>query len=322
MIKLFLGNKTYVLLLLPIYLVCYQLLNYYFGFYDLDQSVYFGLWSSSIDLSALWSVIFASLVVLFNAFGLNLIVNRNNFYERNTYLVALTYIVFMSLFNTSYVLSGTLLLHSSMIIMTHQLFELNKREDGRKNVFNAFMFMGIGITLCPSFGFMMPLLILSVLVIRSFSLKEFFSAFVGLSIPFMYYLSFSYLTDSSFNFNVLSQNLQLEIKDFWFVIISLGVFLLLCFFAVIIKSRKTKIQTSKQIRSLIVLVMTFLIFSLYHLISFQQIDHLSLVLIPMSILLILAFLSDSYAIAANVLFYIVFAYSVIKFFLFLPTQDV
>ena len=136
--------------------MCYQLLNYSFGFYDLDEPVHFGLWSTSVELSALWSVVFASLVVLFNAFGLNLLVNRNNFYERNTYLVALTYIVFMSLFKSSYVLCGTLLLHSSMIIMTHQLFEINKREDGRKSVFNAFMFMGIGITLYPSFGFMNP----------------------------------------------------------------------------------------------------------------------------------------------------------------------
>ena len=93
-------------------------------------------------------------------------------------------------------------------------------------------------------------------------------------------------------------------------------------FAVIIKTRKTKIQTSKQIRSLVVLLTTFLAFSIYQILSFQQIEFLSLVFLPLSILLILAFLGDSYANAAHILFYILFGYSVIKFFLFLPTKDV
>ena len=322
MIKLFLGNKTYVLLLIPFFLVCYQMLNYYFEFVELVPNQHFGLWLENIELNAIIAVVLASLVVLLNSFGLNLLVNRNNFYERNTYLVALIYVVFMSLFECSYFLNSTLLLHSTIIFMIHQLFELNKREDGRKNIFNAFLFFAIGVTLCPIYIFLLPMLIVSVSVIRQLSFKEFLMAFSGFSIPFMYYFSITYLNGSVWRPSLWSSHFEIPQKDFWFVTISLIVFLVLSLFSVVFKMRQAKIQTNKQIRSLIILILFFFLLSLYELISFQQIDHFSLLIIPMSVLLIFAFLSDTYGMAANVLFYMVMVYSVIKFFLFLPSQAV
>lgn len=322
MIKLFLGNKTYVLLLIPFFLVCYQMLNYYFEFVELVPNQHFGLWLENIELNAIIAVVLASLVVLLNSFGLNLLVNRNNFYERNTYLVALIYVVFMSLFECSYFLNSTLLLHSTIIFMIHQLFELNKREDGRKNIFNAFLFFAIGVTLCPIYIFLLPMLIVSVTVIRQLSFKEFLMAFSGFSIPFMYYFSITYLNGSLWRPSLWSSHFEIPQKDFWFVTISLIVFLVLSLFSVVFKMRQAKIQTNKQIRSLIILILFFFLLSLYELISFQQIDHFSLLIIPMSVLLIFAFLSDTYGMAANVLFYVVIVYSVIKFFLFLPSQAV
>ena len=322
MIKLFLGNKTYVLLLIPFFLVCYQMLNYYFEFVELVPNQHFGLWLENIELNAIVGIVLASLVVLLNSFGLNLLVNRNNFYERNTYLVALIYVVFMSLFECSYFLNSTLLLHSTIIFMIHQLFELNKREDGRKNIFNAFLFFAIGVTLCPIYIFLLPMLIVSVTVIRQLSFKEFLMAFSGFSIPFMYYFSITYLNGSVWRPSLWSSHFEIPQKDFWFVTISLIVFLVLSLFSVVFKMRQAKIQTNKQIRSLIILILFFFLLSLYELISFQQIDHFSLLIIPMSVLLIFAFLSDTYGMAANVLFYVVIVYSVIKFFLFLPSQAV
>jgi len=322
LIKLFLGNKTYVLLLIPFFLVCYQMLNYYFEFVELVPNQHFGLWLENIELNAIIAVVLASLVVLLNSFGLNLLVNRNNFYERNTYLVALIYVVFMSLFECSYFLNSTLLLHSTIIFMIHQLFELNKREDGRKNIFNAFLFFAIGVTLCPIYIFLLPMLIVSVTVIRQLSFKEFLMAFSGFSIPFMYYFSITYLNGSVWRPSLWSSHFEIPQKDFWFVTISLIVFLVLSLFSVVFKMRQAKIQTNKQIRSLIILILFFFLLSLYGLISFQQIDYFSLLIIPMSVLLIFAFLSDTYGMAANVLFYMVMVYSVIKFFLFLPSQAV
>ena len=149
-----------------------------------------------MELNSIAGVFFASMVVLLNSFGLNLIVNRNNFHERNTYLVALIYVVFMSLFECFYFLNSTILLHSTIIFMIYQLFELNKREDGRKNIFNTFLFFALGVTVCPIYIFLLPMLLFSVTVIRQLSFKESLMAFSGFSIPFIYYFSLSYLDDS------------------------------------------------------------------------------------------------------------------------------
>ena len=322
MIKLFLGNKTLVLLLLPVYLLTYQFLNYFYEFYSVEHTFQLGLWPFTLNIGYFWSAFVASTFVFINSIGLNLVVNRNNFYDRNTYIVALLYVIFMSLFHSSYFLNPILLLHSIFILMLHQLFNFNKQEDIRKNVFNAFLFLSIGITLSPSIGLMIPLFIVAVMVIRPFSWKEIFPAIVGLIIPFIYYFSISYISDSNYDFSQMFGNSKLPNNDFWFIVIVTFIFILLCFLTVIIKTRKTNIQTSKQIRSLVVLLTTFLAFSTYQILSFQQIEFLSLVFLPLSILLILAFLGDSYANAAHILFYILFGYSVIKFFLFLPTKDV
>ncbi len=298
------------------------MLNYYFDFIELLLSQHFGLWLENIELNAVISMFLASMVVLLNSFGLNLLVNRNNFYERNTYLVALIYVVFMSLFQCSYFLNSTLLLHSTIIFMIHQLFELNKREDGRKNIFNAFFFFALGVTLCPIYIFLLPMLLISVTIIRQLSFQESLLAFSGFSIPFIYYTSISYLVDSDWDFHLLQNNFETTQIDSWFATLSIIIFLVLSLFSVAFKMRQAKIQTNKQIRSLIILILFFFLLSFYHLISFQQIDYFSLLIIPMSVLLIFAFLSDTYGMAANVLLYVVLLYSVIKFFLFLPTQAV
>lgn len=283
MIKLFLGNKTVVLLLLPLYILLYQLLNYFFGFYEFDQLPNFGFWTPYFQLHSVLSAFLASVFVLLNAFGLNSLVNKNNFHERNTYLVALVYIVFMSLFQSSYMLSGILICQSGIILMTHHLFMLLKHEDGRKDIFNAFFFLGIGVTLSPVLLLTVPILLISVMLIRPFFLKELFSAFIGLTIPFIYLFSLEYLMNQQLNFDFVSQQLEFENKDFLFVSISLTLFLILASVGAYLKSKNAKIQTNKQIRILIILIVTFIFCSLYQIVSFQQIDHLSLILIPLSI---------------------------------------
>ena len=321
MIKLFLGNKTIVVLLLPLYLILYQLLNYFFGFYPLDDHADFGIWTPFIDLNPALSALMASFVVLFNSYGLNSLVNRNNFHEKNTYLVALIYIVLMSLFQSSYLLNGIVISHAAIILMIHQFFKLNQNEDGRKNSFNGFLLLGIVATLSPIYIITVPFLIVPVIIMRPFSLREIFAGILGLITPFIYYFSMSYLMDVQVSFDITGQQMNFDIKDYWFVFTSIAIFLTLGLISVFIKSRSAKIQTNKQFQILILFSLIFLVCALFHIMSFQQIDHLSFVLIPLSIFLVFAFLSHFYYMAASVLFYLVFVYSVIKFFLFLPIED-
>jgi len=321
-IKLFLGNKTNVLLLLPLYLVMYQCLNYFYPFYQLDVPSNLGFRTEYINLDSTSSIICASLVVLMNSFGLNALVNRNKFLERNTYFIALLYIVMMSLFHSAYYLNGVLISQFLLILMIHQFFKLNRPEDGRKTIFNGFFFAGFASTFTPVLMLSAPLLILPVLIMRPFKLREIVVSVLGYATPFIYILSFAYLLNLPIDFGLGDHQLaQSENKDFLFVAATMFLFLILGTLAVLTKSQKTTINSNKQFRILFILTLIFVISALYYMLSFQQIDHLSLILIPISIFLIFSFLSNTYGIAATVLFYAVFGYSVIKFFLFLPNQN-
>ena len=160
------------------------------------------------------------------------------------------------------------------------------------------------------------------LIAKRISFREILNGFIGYSVPFIYYFTVVYLTGSEHKLNFTHQNWEVQIKDFWFVTMALSVLLIFAFIAMIQKGRTAKIQTNKRLRTLTLLVFIFLFCALFQILSFQQLDILSFVLIPLSILLIFCFLSYSYGLVITILFYVLFAYSVMKFFVFLPIEHV
>ena len=322
MVRIFLGNKTIVLLLLPLYLLTYQILNYVFGFHSIYKSPDFGFWTPYFSVNISLSLVLASGVVFFNAIGINYLVNRNHFHERNTYLVALVYVVLMSLFSASYSLNGVLITHALLIMMLHQLFVSSQKEDVRATVFNAFLCLGMASTFTPLLIFTVPLFWVPFLISKRISLREVLIGFIGYSIPFLYYFTLVYIFGSEHKLNFIAQNWGGQIKDFWFIMMALSVLLIFAFIAMIQKGRTAKIQTNKRLRTLTLLVFIFLFCALFQILSFQQLDILSFVLIPLSMLLIFCFLSYSYELVISILFYVLFAYSVMKFFIFLPIEHV
>ena len=322
MVRIFLGNKTIVLLLLPIYLLAYQILNYFFGFHSIYESPNFGFWTPYFSVNTSLSLVLASLVVFSNAIGINYLVNRNHFHERNTYLVALIYVVLMSLFTASYSLNGVLITHSFLILMLHQLFVSSQKEDVRAIIFNAFLCLGMASTFTPLFIFTVPVFWLPFLISKSISFREILIGFIGYSIPFLYYFTLVYISGREHKLNFTAQNWEAQSKDFYLVIVALTVLLIFAFIAMLQKGRTAKIQTNKRLRTLTLLVFIFLFCALFQILSFQQLDISSFLLIPLSILLIFCFLSYSYGLVISILFYILFTYSVMKFFVFLPIEHV
>ena len=96
MVRLFLGNRAGVLLLLPFLIGGYFALNNLTGYYLQEKTINLGLWGESIVIYPLISAITASLIVFINAVAINWIYNTNEFLERNSYLSSLLYIVLMS----------------------------------------------------------------------------------------------------------------------------------------------------------------------------------------------------------------------------------
>ncbi len=316
------GNKTMVLLLLPVFLLTYQVLENFYGFHAIYERSYFGFWSPYIFLPTSFSQFSASFVVLLNAVGLNYLVNKNHFLERNTHLVSLIYIVFMSLFSVSYSMNGILISHALLIIMLNQLLTLNHKEDLRSTIFNCFLCLGLSTTFTPFFLYFTPIFWVPFFLTKPLSFREILIGLIAFSIPFLYYFIMVYVLGDDYFLYLNNEVFGTMRTDFWFIMIAISVFLAFAIIIVSIKSRTTKIQTNKKIRICIFLTFVFSCIALYQLLSFQQIGFMSFILIPLSILLIFSFISDSFRFVVSLLFYSLIAYSVMKFFIFLPIQDI
>jgi hypothetical protein len=319
MIRLFLENRVGVVLTLPFFIGLYIFLNSQFPYYQIVEETNLGFWSSAFAEPAWLSMFLGGFFVLINAIGLNWIFNSHEFLDRNSYIVSLLYVVTMSFYHSFYSVDGLLIAQTFIICMLSQFFQLKQNTDGRRNVFNGFLFAGLAATFHPFMIFTLPILLGMILIIRPFVFREFFLALGGFLIPLTYALVYQWYFDHDLNFQILknSSNFQLQ-TDFLITLIFFGILLALGTFSLRTRMLKSSIRLKKQIQIIWLLVFVSLSFGIIDFLFFRQIERFSLLLIPLSILLTYSFLHKSYGIISSIVFYLTIIYSVVKFFVFIP----
>lgn len=186
MVKVFIGNRSGVLLLLPVMVVLYAVLNMLMGYHVSSPVSGFGFYGELLPEESILSQILAPLIILSNALLLNSIFNRNGFMEKNNYLPALLYIVGKSYFHSYYFVNGFGLAETFMILAFLQIFKLDQNTDGRKAVFNAAFFAGIAASFYPILLLFIPFLFVIVWILRPFVFRESALIAVGFLIPLIY----------------------------------------------------------------------------------------------------------------------------------------
>ena len=186
MVKIFIGNRSGVLVLLPILVVIYALLNLLFNYHVSSPISGFGFYGELLAEESIFSQILAPLLILLNALLLNTIFNRNGFMEKNNFLPALLYVVGKSYFHSYYFINGFGLAETFMILAFMQVFKLDQNSDGRKAVFNAAFFAGLAASFYPVLILFVPFLFLIVWILRPFILRESALLAVGFLIPLIY----------------------------------------------------------------------------------------------------------------------------------------
>jgi len=185
-LKIFIGNRSGVLLLVPVMVVLYVLLNVIMDYHVSSPVSGFGFYGELLPEETILSQILAPLIILSNALLLNAIFNRNGFMEKNNYLPALLYIVGKSYFHSYYFVNGFGLAETFMILAFMQIFKLDQNTDGRKAVFNAAFFAGIAASFYPILLLFIPFLFIIVWILRPFVFRESALIAVGFLIPLVY----------------------------------------------------------------------------------------------------------------------------------------
>lgn len=322
MIRLFLENRFGALLTLPIILCLYIFLNYSFPYYEIVEETNLGLWSAAFSFPIWLKMILGGLLILVNSVWLNWIFNSHEFLDRNSYIVSLLYVVTMSFYHSFYSLDGLLVAQTFVICMLSQFFQLKQNADGRRNVFNGFLFAGLAATFHPYLVFSFPILIIMILIIRPFVLREFFLALGGFLIPLIYASIFQWYFDHTFALQILKNSTNYRLQtDFLITLIFFGILLALGTISLRTRMQKSSIRLKKQIQIIWLLVLISMTIGIIDFIYFFQIERFSLLLIPLSILLTYSFLHKTYGIISTIVFYLTIIYSVVKFFFFLPNAQ-
>jgi hypothetical protein len=317
MVRLFLGNRPGVLMLLPFIIAAYALLNLKTGYYSQEDTTNLGVWGETVVVFPLFLNISAAVLVFINAVAINWIYNTNQFLERNSYMPALLYAVLMSFYHSFYSIDGLLITHTFLIFMMHQLFQLNQHEDGRKSVFNALFFAGVAATFHPPLIGVFPLLCFMVWVVRPFVLREFILAVLGFGTPLIYGGIYMWMSGHGVELKLLEQITDYTNKQTDFLVTALLFSLLFLISLLSLRSRMQK--STLRLKKLTVMLRWFILLALLlgsvDFFLFRQIERFSFVMIPLAVFLPFSFINKTFGYVANLLFYITLTYSVTKFFL-------
>lgn len=314
-VRLFFSNRSFVLLLLPLFIGGMYTINVFTGYHQADEQLNLGLWGI-LELDTQYLDIIAPILIYVNAILLNTLFNRNEFMEKNNFITSLLYVLFTSFFSSFYHLSGFALAQTLMILTTFQIFKLSQHEDGRRAVFNASFLFSLGASLYPIMLLGIPLLFWIVWIIRPFVLRESLLLFTGLGIPLLY----AAMSSVYFDVNVDKQHFSsssLEVK--WIDISVLGgaVFLLgvASLKGVLYKTRVSSIRFKKIIR--VISLQSWLIVALVavEFLAFKKVSGMSLLLFPLLFFLPYAFGDKTPRAFPTLIIYILFFFSVGKFFI-------
>lgn len=317
MVKLFLGNRAGVLLLIPILIYGYFLLNQQTNYYTYKTISNFGFWGESLILLPNIAAISSAILICFNAFGISWIYNTNEFFERNSYMSSLLYVVLLSFYHSFYSIDGLLIAHSCIIVMLFQFFKLNQNKDGRRNVFNGLFFAGIAATFHPPMIVVFPFILIMVWNVRPFVFRETLLGLVAFIIPLIYAGTYLWYSGNVLEFKVLEQTTNYTNKQTDFLVTAVLFTLLFLLSIVSIRGRMqtSSIRLKKLVRILYWLLFIGLLFGVVDFLIYKQIERFSFLMLPLSFFLAFSFIHKTFGMMASILFYLTFAYSIIKFFI-------
>lgn len=135
------------------------------------------------------------ILVIGEAFLLNFIVNENEVLEKQNYLPALFYIVFMS--NNDAMLTLHPLLFGNLFVLfaLHKLLSSYRKDNAFSQAFDAGFLISIATLFYLPFVFFLPLLGVGLIIIRPFNWREWIISFFGAAIPYLFVITFYFWND-------------------------------------------------------------------------------------------------------------------------------
>lgn len=264
-----------------------------------------------------WSFQITSIVLIFiSSILLNVIFNRNEFMERNSHLTPLLYITLMSFFHFFYFLEGLSFAQLFIVLTVFQLFKLNQNEDGRRIVFNAGFFFSVACTFYPVLFIGLPFLFWMVWVMRPFILRESALLVTGFIVPLIYSGAYSIIFKTSLDRTEFSSSSPVF---HWLNILVCCVGILLLILVslkgLFAKINVSSIRMKKLFRLMLLFIILCLLIIFIDFFAFHKVEAGGLILICLVFIIPYGFGQKTQRAFPTFIYYLVFFYSVSKFFI-------
>ena len=141
------------------------------------------------------STLIGLLLVIGEAFLLNFIVNENEVLEKQNYLPALFYIVFMSNNNAMLTLHPLLFGNLFILLAFHKLLSSYRKDNAFSQAFDAGLLISISTLFYFPFVVFLPLLGVALIILRPFNWREWIISFFGAVIPYLFVITFYFWND-------------------------------------------------------------------------------------------------------------------------------
>ena len=216
------------------------------------------------------------LLIIGEAFLLNFIVNENEVLEKQNYLPALFYIVFMINNNAMLTLHPLLFGNLFILFALHRLVSAYRKDKAFSEAFDAGLLISIGTLFYFPFVVFLPLLGVAFVLLRPFNWREWVISFIGAFIPYIFvaiyyfwYDRLDYLFFDKVFYSFIKETPVIDLpKTFYFM---LGIGWLVIFVSIVKIILGVGIGSQRTKKSIILLVW-FLFFSAFSILLAPEIS--------------------------------------------------
>jgi hypothetical protein len=267
---------------------------------------------SRSDLSFPVVLTINSLVLLLGAFLISVFTIRNEIVEKTNYIPAFLYIFFSALTMSKGWLHPSLFANIFLLLSLNTLTDTYREDNALSRIFNAAIYCCIAFFFYLNYSILILLFFISLVMLRSFSWREWIISLMGFMAPLFIYACLGYLLN--FDYIDLFKNIlglfsffqkPLLSEYFYPLFITLIILILLTILKHFTQGLGSKIKTQKGLG----IIYWFLLLSFINFFSQRNYHYFPLVasIIPLSILFSDYFYNIKQLKIANTLFFLLLA---------------
>ncbi len=146
------------------------------------------------------ATILACLILIAQGIYINLWINRHDLIIRSSYIPSLLYIILGSLLPDFRTLSPTLLASSFILLACDLLLNMYKQKTIDNLIFNASFLIAIASLISFQALFFYILIIVALIIFRSFSWREWLISICGILVPYIFIITWKIVSGQDYNF--------------------------------------------------------------------------------------------------------------------------